>query len=69
MTYCKSTFEQSIPSILVMCGLKKTRDYTVSKGKLYLKKSDMKKQVVSALKAFNPNLNYYWETPHVLCWF
>ncbi len=61
--------EQCIPSILSLLGLKRTRDYTLSKGQLYLKNVDMKNKVVTALRNFCPDKHYYWETPRLLRWF
>lgn len=61
--------EQCIPSILSAFGLKKSRDYTISKGQLYLKNTDLKNKVIKALSNFSPDKHYYWETPHLLRWF
>lgn len=62
-------FEQCVPSILSLLGLKKTRDYTLSKGQLYLKNIDKKHKVLDALREFRPEKHYYWETPRLLRWF
>jgi len=62
-------FEQCVPTILSLLGLKKTRDYTLSKGQLYLKKTNLKNKVVTALRDFCPEKYYYWETPRLLRWF
>lgn len=61
--------EQCIPLILFTLGLKKTRDYTLSKGQLYLNRTDLKNKVTNALRDFYPDKYYYWETPHLLQWF
>lgn len=61
--------EQCAPSLLSLLGLKKTRDYTLSKGQLYLKNIDMKNKVITALRDFCPEKHYYWETPRLLRWF
>lgn len=38
-------FEQFIPSILSLHGLKKTRDYTLSKEQLYIKNTALKSKI------------------------
>ena len=62
-------FEQFIPSILSLHGLKKTRDYTLSKEQLYIKNTALKSKIISALREFYPEKLYYWETPRILRWF
>lgn len=61
--------EQCIPLILSTLELKKTHDYTLSKGQLYLKRTDLKNKVINALRDCYPDKHYYWETPHLLRWF
>lgn len=61
--------EQCVPSILSLLGLKKTRDYTLSKGQIYLKNIYLKNKVIDILREFRPEKHYYWETPHLLRWF
>ncbi len=61
--------EQYLPSVLSLYGLKKTRDYTVSSGQLYLKNTELKNKVLHALKNHCPEKHYYWETPRLLRWF
>lgn len=61
--------EQCIPLILSTLELKKTRDYTLNKGQLYLKRTDLKNKVINALRDCYPDKHYYWETPHLLRWF
>lgn len=62
-------FEQCIPSILSLYGLKKTRDYTISKGQVRVKSKELKNKVAAALKEFCPEKHYYWETSRILRWF
>lgn len=64
-----SEIEQCIPLILSMLRLKKPRDYTLSKGQLYLKNIDMKNKIVTVLRDLYPEKHYYWETPRLLRWF
>jgi hypothetical protein len=61
--------EQCIPSILSLYGLKRGRDYSLSKGQLFLKKAELKNKIIIALREFCPEKNYYWETPRLLKWF
>lgn len=64
-----NTAETCISSILYFNGFKRGRDYTLSKGQLYLKNTNLKSKVVAVLNNFCPDKHYYWETPHLLRWF
>lgn len=61
--------EKCIPSILSLLGLKRTKDYTLSKGQIHLKNIDLKNKVITVLREFYPEKHYYWETPRLLKWF
>lgn len=63
------TIEQCVSSILSIHGLKKSRDYTISNGQIYLKDTAKKNKVITVLREFYPEKHYYWETPHLLRWF
>lgn len=62
-------FEQYLSQHLFLYGFKKNRDYTLSKQQLYIKNSDVKSKLISALKELFPEKHYYWETPRLLRWF
>lgn len=67
--YAAVTMEQCIPSILSLHGLKKGRDYTLSNGQLYMKDTAQKNKVITVLRRFYPEKQYYWEAPRLLRWF
>ncbi len=61
--------ELCIFSVLALHGFKRGRDYTLSRGQLYLKDIDKKNQVIKILRDSCPEKHYYWETPRMLRWF
>lgn len=61
--------EDFICSFLILAGLKKNRDFSVSSGQLFIKKFPARGKLLEALKYHYPQYNYYWETPRILQWF
>lgn len=63
------TIELCVSSVLSLHGFKRGRDYTLSRGQLYLKDIDKKNKVIKILRDSYPEKHYYWETPRLLRWF
>lgn len=61
--------EAFITSTLTVAGWEKGKDFSVSKGQLFIKKNPLRGKLVSVLKETYPQYNYYWETPKMLRWF
>ena len=61
--------EDFIQSVLALGGLRRGKDYTIRHRQLKIKKHPLRGKLVSVLKTYYPQYNYYWETPKLLKWF
>ena len=43
--------------------------YRVRRNYLYIEKYPIRGKLITVLKEFYPQYNYYWETPRTLKWF
>lgn len=61
--------ERFIQSMLVLCRLKKGRDYKISKSQLFIRKNPLRGKLLSVLKEVYPEYNFYWENAKTIRWF
>lgn len=61
--------EDFIISALIVGGLQKNDDFSVTAGRLFIKKHPIRGKLLQVLKETFPQYNYYWDTPRTLIWF
>jgi hypothetical protein len=55
--------------LLSASRLKRGTDYLIGRSSVWLGKSPLRGKIVSILKSYYPQYNYYWENAQVLMWY
>lgn len=61
--------EDFITSTLMLAGLQKNIDFSVTTNRLNISKYPVRGKLLHVLKETYPKYNFYWETPRALIWF
>lgn len=61
--------EAFIQSMLTLGGLRRGKDFSVSRTQLRINKHPIRGKLLTAIRELYPEYNFYWETPKILKWF
>lgn len=55
--------------IMSLTTLQRGKDYTIRANQLRIIKHPVRGKILSILREYYPEYNYYWKTPKLLTWF